>query len=183
MIDDAIGHDAVRYYPLFIGIFLYIFVGNLIGLFPGLISPTSDLNVTVGLSLVVFVYYNFMGFRRQGLGYLKHFFGPPLPWYMFPIRGLMFIIEMIGNFARPFSLALRLFCNIFAKEILLGILAFLMLEFFFGKELIVKGLSLGPLFLRPFILLLGLMVGFIQALIFMVLSVSYVASAVKLEEH
>ncbi len=180
--DESIGEEARHYYPLFIGIFLYIVVGNLIGLIPGLISPTSDFNTTVGLALVVFVYYNLQGFRKHGIGYLKHFMGPELPWFMFPVRILMFIIEIIGNLARPFSLALRLFCNIFSKEMLLGLLALLTAQFFLGATPIEKMLTVAPLLLRPFIILLGLMLGLIQALIFLILSIAYVAGAVQSEE-
>ncbi len=179
--DDAIGPDAARYYPLFTGIFLYIIVSNVIGLIPGFISPTSSLNVTVALALVVFLYINWLGFSKHGLGYFRHFMGPPLPWYMFPVTILMFVIEVIGHFAKPFSLALRLFCNIFAKEMLLGILAFLVIQFMFGQDNMVKIMTFAPLFLRPVILLLGLLVGFIQALIFLVLSISYVAGAIQTE--
>ncbi|OGS27708.1 MAG: ATP synthase F0 subunit A [Elusimicrobia bacterium RIFOXYB2_FULL_48_7] len=181
--DESIGPEAHRYYPLFLGIFFYILVSNLMGLVPGFISPTSDPYVTVMLALVVFIYYNFQGFLVKGWGYLGHFFGPKLPWYLFPINMLMFVIEIISNFARPFSLAMRLFCNIFSKEILLGVLALLVLKFFFGDSIIEKGLTLGPLVLRPLILLLGLMIGLIQALIFLVLSISYVAGAVRSEGH
>jgi F-type H+-transporting ATPase subunit a len=181
--DESIGEDAPRYYPLFIGIFAYILVGNILGLIPGLISPTSDFNTTVALALIVFVYYNFQGFRKHGFGYLKHFLGPEMPWFMFPVRGLMFIIEIIGNFARPFSLALRLFCNIFSKEMLLGLLALIITQFFFGKTPIEKALTIAPLLLRPFIILLGLMLGLIQALIFLILSIAYVAGAVHSESE
>jgi F-type H+-transporting ATPase subunit a len=183
MADESIGPEAPRYYPLFIGLFVFIVVANLIGLVPGFTSPTSDLNITVSLALMVFLYYNGQGFRKHGIGYLKHFLGPKLPWYMFPINILMFIIEMIGNFARPFSLALRLFCNIFSKEILLALLAVILVKFFTSSSPVEKGLTVAPLLLRPFIVLLGLMIGVIQGLIFLVLSVAYVAGAVQSEEH
>lgn len=181
LVDDAIGPDAGRYYPLFIGIFLYILVGNILGLIPGFISPTSSLNVTVALALVVFLYINYVGFSKHGLGYIRNFMGPPMPWYMFPVTILMFLIEVISHFSKPFSLAMRLFCNIFAKEMLLGILAFLVIQFMFGQDIAVKIMTFAPLFLRPVIILLGLLVGFIQALIFLVLSISYVAGAVQTE--
>jgi len=181
--DDFIGPEAPRFYPLFIGLFLFILTGNLLGLVPGLISPTSKLNVTISLSLSVFIYYNFQGFRKYGIKYLAHFFGPALPWYLTPVRGLIFMIEIISHFARPFSLALRLFCNIFSKEILLGLLALLMVKFFMGHDIVEKCLSIAPFLLRPIIIILGLIIGFIQALIFMVLSIAYVAGAVKTEEE
>jgi F-type H+-transporting ATPase subunit a len=146
-------------------------------------SPTSDLNVTTSLAVAIFIYYNVQGLRRHGIKYFAHFFGPPLPWYFFPLRLLLFLIEVISHLARPFSLALRLFCNIFSKEILLGLLALLAVKFFFGQGQIERGLTIVPLLLRPFIILLGLMIGFIQALIFTVLSIAYVAGAVRTEEH
>ncbi|OGS21169.1 MAG: ATP synthase F0 subunit A [Elusimicrobia bacterium RIFOXYA2_FULL_39_19] len=181
--DDAIGPHAYRYYPLFISLFLFILVSNIIGLIPGFVSPTSDLNVTIALALIVFVYYNFQGFRKNGLGYIKHFFGPKLPWYLAPVNVLMFVIEIISSIARPFSLAVRLFCNILSKEILLGVLALLLIKFFFGETLFEKGLTLCPLILRPLIILLGVMIAAVQALIFLVLSIVYVSGAVSSQEH
>ncbi len=181
--DELIGEGASRYYPLFLGVFLFVLTGNILGLVPGLISPTADINVTISLSVAVFLYYNIQGFREHGPKYLLHFFGPALPWYLFPVRLLMFVIEIISHFARPFSMSLRLFCNIFSKEILLGLLAMLLVNFFIGKDIVEKGLSIAPLLLRPCIILLGLLIGFIQALIFLILSITYVAGAVRQEAH
>ena len=180
--DEMIGPAAPHYYPLFLGIFISILVSNLLGLIPGLVSPTSDPNTTFALSILVFVYYNIEGVRRKGAGYFRHFFGPPLPWYLFPVRILLFIIETISSFARPFSLGFRLFCIIFAKEMLLGFLAVLVISFSVSPGLMVKTLTLAPLMLRPAIILLGLFVGMIQALIFLLLSISYVAGAIGTEE-
>jgi F-type H+-transporting ATPase subunit a len=181
--DAVIGPTAYRYYPLFLGLFLFILVSNLLGLIPGLVSPASDLTLTAALAFVVFVYYNFQGFRVHGIGYLRHFTGPDLPLYLLPVRILIAVIELIGTFARPFSMALRLFCNIFSKEMLLGLLAFLLLNFLLGEGALSKGLAVAPLVLRPLILLLGLLVGFIQALVFLILAISYVGGAVVSEEE
>ena len=183
MADEFMGEEAPRYYLLFCGLFIYVLVANLVGLVPGLVSPTADLSVTVSLAVLVFVYYNFLGFQRHGLKYIAHFFGPPMPWYFFPLRGLFFVIEIIGNFAKPFSLAMRLFCNILSKEILLAILAFLIVYFISGSDITQKTLLIAPLILRPFILILGFMLSFVQALIFMVLSMTYIAGAVGQEAH
>jgi F-type H+-transporting ATPase subunit a len=180
--DDVIGPQAPRYYPLLLGVFFFIVISNLIGLIPGLASPTSDPTTTFSLSLIIFVYYTFEGFRFHGLKYFKSFAGPPMPAYLFPIKMLMIIIEVINNFVRPLSMGLRLFINIFSKELLLGILATLIITFFVnhGME---KSLFLMPLALRPIIIILGILVGIIQAIIFLVLSVSYIAGAVNLEEE
>jgi F-type H+-transporting ATPase subunit a len=183
MADEIIGPEAKKFYPLFIGLFIFILVGNLIGFIPGLVSPTSDPNLTFGLAVMVFLYFVFLGFKYNGIGYLKQFAGPKLEWYMFPVSVLLTITEVISFFTRPLSLGLRLFCNIFSKELFLSILALLMLNFFKSSLPLDKFLTLMPLVLRPFIMMLGLIIAFIQALVFMVLSMSYIAGAVHMEEH
>jgi F-type H+-transporting ATPase subunit a len=181
--DDMIGPKACRYYPLFIGLFFYILLGNLIGFIPGFQSPTADPNLTFGLALMVFVYFIFLGFKYNGLGYLKQFKPPKMPWYMLPIGLLLSITEVISFFTRPLSLGLRLFCNIFSKELFLGILAWLMIKFLLSPVPFDKVISMGMLAMRPAIILLGLLIAFIQALVFVVLTMSYVAGAVHMEEH
>ncbi len=181
--DELIGPEAKKYYPLFIGLFIFILVGNLIGFIPGLVSPTSDPNLTFGLAAMVFLYFVFLGFKYNGIGYLRQFKGPALAWFMFPVSVLLSITEVISFFTRPLSLGLRLFCNIFSKELFLGILAWLMLHFFMSSLPSDKIFSIMPLVLRPVIMLLGLIIAFIQALVFMVLSMSYIAGAVRMEEH
>lgn len=181
--DELIGPEAHKFYPLFIGLFIFILVSNIVGLIPGLLSPTSDPNLTFGLAIMVFLYFIVLGFKYNGLKYFKQFLGPKLPWYLFPISLLIIFTEIISFFTRPFSLGLRLFCNIFSKELFLEILAILTVQFFFSHVVKENWFTLGPLLLRPFILLLGLIIGFIQALVFMVLSMSYIAGAVRMEEH
>jgi F-type H+-transporting ATPase subunit a len=181
--DELIGPEAPKFYPLFIGLFLFILISNLVGLVPGLKSPTSDLNLTFALAIMVFIYFIALGFKYNGMHYLKQFLGPKLPWYLFPISLLLMLTEVISFFTRPLSLGLRLFCNIFSKELFLTVLASLTLTFFFSHELKDNLFTIMPLLLRPFILILGLIIGFIQALVFMVLSMSYIAGAVRMEEH
>jgi F-type H+-transporting ATPase subunit a len=181
--DDFIGPEACRFYPLFIGLFFFILVGNLIGFIPGLTSPTSDPNLTFGLAIMVFIYFTVIGFRYNGIGYLRQFLGPKLPWYMFPISLLIIITEIVSFFSRPFSLGLRLFANIFSKELFLCILAWLFLHFIMSPVPMDKAFSIMPLVLRPFIMLIGLIVAFIQALVFTALSMSYIAGAVRMQEH
>jgi F-type H+-transporting ATPase subunit a len=181
--DELIGPEAYKFYPLFIGLFIFILISNLIGLVPGLKSPTSDLNLTFGLAGMVFLYFVVLGFRYNGIHYLKQFAGPKLPWFLFPISFLIMITEVISFLTRPLSLGLRLFCNIFSKELFLTILASLTLTFLFSHELKDNIFTIMPLLLRPFILILGLIIGFIQALVFMVLAMSYIAGAVRMEEH
>lgn len=174
--DDIVGPEAQKFYPLFLGLFLFILTGNLLGLVPGFSSPTANLNTTVALALVVFASIHYFGIRRHGLfGYLAKF-SAGVPWWLKP---LMTIIELISELARPLSLSFRLFGNLMAKEILLGILAFLVLTFFRAGGAINLTLTIVPILLRPLIILLGLLVGFLQAYIFTVLAMFYIGGAIK----
>jgi len=158
---DITGPEGRAFFPFIATLFLYILVSNLLGLVPGFFSPTANLNTTLSLALCTFVMTHIIGIKFHGAKYIKHFFGPV--WALAP---LMFVIELIGHFARIMSLSIRLFGNIFGKEKVLGILFAL------------AGFALAPL---P-ILFLGILVSFIQATVFMLLSVVYFAGAME-EAH
>lgn len=158
---EITGPEGRAFFPFIGTIFLYIFIGNLIGLIPGFFSPTANINTTLSLAICTFVLTHIIGVKFHGMKYVKHFMGPV--WALAP---LMFIIEMIGHLARVMSLSVRLFGNIFGKEKILGILFAL------------AGLYLAPL---P-ILFLGILVSFIQAVVFMLLSIVYFAGAME-EAH
>ena len=121
-ITDIIGPHGLRYFPIVITAFSFILVANYLGLIPGFLSPTATINTTVAWAIVVFLFYYYIGIRKKGLKYFKHFLGPV------PVMApFMVIVEIIGEFARPFSLSVRLFANIFCGEkiiaLLFGILA------------------------------------------------------------
>ena len=158
---EITGPEGRFFFPYIATIFLFILVSNLIGLVPGFFSPTANLNTTLALAISTFVLTHVIGIKCHGAKYIKHFLGPV--WWLAP---LMFILEMIGHLARVMSLSIRLFGNIFGKETVLGI--FFMLA----------GLYLAPL---P-ILFLGILVSFIQALVFTLLSIIYFAGAME-EAH
>jgi F-type H+-transporting ATPase subunit a len=177
--DDMVGPTAPRYYPLFAMLFFFILVSNLMGLIPGLFSSTSRLSTTVGLALVVFFSTHFFGIKERGVwGYVKHWFGPVPVW----LKPFMLIIELISEIARPLSLSFRLFGNILAKEILLGVLALLVVIFLPSGNLIQEILALVPIILRPLIILLGILVSIIQAFVFMILAMVYIGGAVQAHE-
>jgi F-type H+-transporting ATPase subunit a len=163
MMEQWIGPKGPRYFPLVGTLFVFILLSNYLGLVPGFMSPTSNLNVTLGCALTIWVYYHFQGFKEQGVvNYLKHFAMPPgSPVWMAP---LMLIIETISHLARVMSLSLRLFGNIFGEELVI-------LIFF----------SLMPFVLPLPMMFLALITGGLQAFIFALLSIIYLQGAVAVE--
>jgi len=161
-LEENVGHDGHKFLPIVGTLGIFILLSNLLGLIPGLGSPTSNPNVPAGCAAVVFLYYNFAGIRKHGLGkYLKHFMGPV--WWMAP---LMIPIELISHLARPLSLTVRLWGNIFAEELLIGI-------FFTIAAFLL------PL---PFVAF-AIFGGFLQAFIFITMSQMYLSMAVATEDH
>ena len=190
MIDDVMGHEGRRYLPLIATLGLFILVGNLMSLVPGLAGPTGNLNTTAACALVVFVAYHWIGIRKQGaLAYLKHFAGPvPLA-----LKPLMFVIEIISHLARPLSLTLRLFGNMTGGHILLAVIFFLMgLDGLIGWALSgsVAGALIGGLggavtlvFTVGFLYPLKILVSLLQAFIFVMLTMLYISGAIEEAEH
>ena len=121
-------------------------------------SPTSNINVTASCAIIVFLYYNFVGFRTHGFRkYMAHFAGPSLI-----IAPLLFVIEVISHFARPFSLSVRLFGNIYAEELIIGTLN-----------------GMFPFLLSLPVMGLALFASTIQAFIFIVLTMVYLGGALE----
>ena len=189
LLDDVIGNGGRRYLPLIGTLGLFILTSNLLGLIPGLMAPTSNLNTTAACALIVFVAYHVIGIRKQGfVNYLKHFCGP-VPW----LAPLMFPIELVSHLARPLSLSLRLFGNMFGGHVLLAIIFLLTgLDGLIGWALtgklgaILLGVPGGVVmvaFTVGFLLPLKILVAFLQAFIFCMLSMLYIAGAVEEAEH
>jgi F-type H+-transporting ATPase subunit a len=159
LMKDVIGQKSLQFLPLIGTLFIYILFGNILGMIPGFISPTSNLNVTASCAICVFVYYNYVGIRKHGvLKYLKHFAGPVwwLAWLLFPV-------EIVSHMARPFSLSMRLFGNIFAEELIISSL----------------NQQLFPFLASIPVMFLGLFAGTIQAFIFILLTLVYLSGAVE----
>ena len=189
MIDDVIGPEGRRFLPLIATLGLFILTGNLLSLVPGMNGPTTNLNTTAACAFAVFFAYHWIGIRTQGgVAYLKHFMGPVwwLAWLMFPI-------EIISHAARPLSLTLRLFGNIFGGHILLAIIFFLMgLDGLIGWALSgsVAGAVVGGVgglitiaFTVGFLYPLKMLVSFLQAFIFVMLTMLYIAGAIEHAEE
>jgi len=167
MLEEWIGPHGRRYLPLVGTIGVFILMSNYMGLVPGLMAPTSSINVTLGCAITVWVYYHIQGVKAQGIGpYLKHFAAPPgAPIFIAPI---MLPIEIISHLSRVMSLSLRLFGNIFGEELVIMIL-----------------FSIIPFLVPLPMMLLGLVTGGLQAFIFVLLTVIYLQGAVahEHEEH
>lgn len=149
-------HGYESHLPFVTTILLFVLLCNVVGLLPGIETPTADPVVPLGIALVTFIYYNWYGVRKQGpIGYVKHFMGPI--WWIAP---LMFPIEIISNLARVMSLTVRLYANMFASDLLT-------LVFF----------SLVPIGIPVIFLGLHFGVALIQAYVFMLLAMIYLAEA------
>ncbi len=155
---DITGEEGRWLFPLVGTVFVYIAIGNLIGLVPGFFPPTASLNTTLSCALVVVIFTHVIGIKYHGAAYIKHFLGPV--WWMVPI---IFPIEIISHLARILSLSFRLFGNMMGHELVLTILFFLAGAFF------------APL---P-IMAMGIFVAVLQAFVFFLLSIMYFAGAME----
>ena len=168
LLDDFVGPAGRRYLPIVGSLFLLILISNLAGMVPGLMAPTSNVNMTLGCALTVWVLYNVEGIRAQGIvSYLKHFvILPGAPGWMVAFAPIILIIEGISHLARALSLTIRLFGNIFGEELVILILA-----------------TLVPFVVPLPMMALGLVTSTLQALIFAILTMVYLGGAVAVEHH
>ncbi|HEX7879005.1 MAG TPA: F0F1 ATP synthase subunit A [Candidatus Eisenbacteria bacterium] len=178
-IQGILGLEGRHFLPFLGTLFLYIWVSNLIGLVPLFKSPTSSFNTTVALAICVFLYVHWTGLRRNGIvGYLYHLAGEPkdpIGWGMVP---LMFPLHVIGELAKPLSLSLRLFGNIFGEETLIAVFIGLGI----GALSFLPMAPVGIPFQVPF-MFLGLLTCTIQALVFTLLSTIYFALMLPHHDH
>lgn len=161
--NDTVGSENVRkYLPLIATIGFYVFVSNMIGIIPGFEAPSSNINMTLSLAIVVFFYYNFEGIRKNGfINYFKHFLGPNI-W----LSPLMFPVELLSHMSRLVSLSFRLFGNIKGDDLFLMVVLFL-------APVLLPVLPFGIL----------LFMGVLQTFIFMILTYVYISGAILIEEH
>ncbi len=158
--EEVIGHHSESFIPFLMVLMFFILISNFLGLIPGFESPTASPVVPLGCALCAFVYYQVQGFRKHGISYLKQFMGPMwwLSWLMIPI-------EIISHLARVMSLTIRLYANMFA-----------------GDMVTLVFLSLVPIGIPVIFLGLHIGVALLQAYIFVLLTMVYLAGAVS-EEH
>jgi F-type H+-transporting ATPase subunit a len=182
-VETILGKNGMPFVPLIISLFLFIFVLNEIGLFPFVgTSPTSDLNTTAALAIFVIVLIQVIGVARKGLGYFKHLVIKPLGLGI-PMLPIMLIDEL----ARPVTLAMRLFGNIFAGEVLLVVVGaiivanvvihghlFIAIDFPVSKVAVVAPIG---------IYIFNMIIGLIQAVVFTLLTTAYLITPLSDEQH
>jgi len=162
LMEGVIGPQARRHLPLVGSIFIFIFVSNLLGLIPGFLPPTTNINTNLAMALCVFLYFNYMGIKEHGVvNYFKHFAGPI--WWLAP---LILAIELFGVVIRPITLSLRLLANINADHLVLGIFS-----------------DLVPIIVPVIFMILGVFIAFVQAFVFTLLTIIYIALATAHEEQ
>lgn len=157
----VIGHDGAKYVPLVAAIFVYVFVNNFIGLIPGMTPATDNFNTSFAIGIFAFVYYNYIGLKEDGFGYLKHFFGPV--WWLAP---LILPIELLSHAFRPLTLGIRLKGNIAADHMVLSVFH-----------------DLVPYIVPVPFYLMGVIVCTIQAFVFALLTMVYIMLAKPHEDH
>ena len=161
MLKEQMGKEGRKFFHLVAAIGLFVFIGNIMGMIPGLESYTANINTTLGLALLVFIIYNWVGIKKHGVKYIKHFMGP-IP----AAAPVFFIIEVLSHLSRPVTLALRLFANMT------------------GGELITIVLILLVPFLVPLpVMVIHLIAVFLQTYVFMILTTVYIAGALVEEAH
>ena len=158
---DVMGEHGRPYFPLIFTLFIYILFMNWMGLVPGMFSPSANINTPLSMALIVFITTHIVGIKEHGFHYVKHFMGP-----VAALAPLMIIIEVISHFARVLSLTFRLFGNILGEDLVVTILVFL------------AGMYLAPLPMMA----LGVFTCFLQAFIFSLLTMLYIAAALE-EAH
>lgn len=178
---DAMGSEGVAYMPFIVTVFFAVLFNNMLGLIPGFKPGTGTLGTTFAWGFMVFVVYNWIGVKRHGLGaYLKSFLPGGTPWWLV---WLIYPLEVISHFLRPFTLGVRLYANMYAGHIVLGI---------FGIFVVMAASALGPvtaivgtlsLAMQIIMYAFEVFVAFLQAYIFAMLTAVYIGGAIHAGEH
>ncbi len=159
--DMVVGEEGRKFVPMFAAVFLFVWVQNLAGLFPGMTPSTDNINTTLALGLFSFAMYNYYGFKEHGFAYLKQFLGPLLI-----LAPLMIAIEIIGHLVRPLTLGLRLYGNIMADHTVISVFVDMFDKLWFIP---VPAIFYG----------MGIFVASMQAFVFTMLTMIYVSMAIS----
>ena len=170
LLKDTVGEQGRKYFPFVFTIFMFVLIGNMVGMLPYSFTFTSHIIVTFALAAVVFVGVTILGFAKHGMHFFSFFVIPGLPWYMLP---LLIPIEVISYLSRPISLSVRLFANMLAGHTLIKVFAMFVITMPFFS---------GVLPLAFIVALTGLeiLIAFLQAYVFAILTCLYINDALHL---
>jgi F-type H+-transporting ATPase subunit a len=177
MIHSSTGEDGLKFFPFVFSLFMFVLLANFFGMVPGSFTVTSQIAVTLALACLVILTVIVVGFARHGIGFLKLF----VPHAPLPLLFLLVPIEVISFLTRPISLSVRLFANMLAGHTMLAV---------FGGFVVALGaaggvlsvLSVAPMLLIVAIMLLELLVAFLQAYVFAILTCIYLNEALHLHD-
>ena len=169
LLKDTVGNEGRQYFPIVFSIFMFVLVGNMVGMIPYSFTFTSHIIVTFALAFVIFIGVTILALIKHGMGFFSFFYIPGLPWFMLPI---LIPIEVISYLSRPISLSVRLFANMLAGHTLLKV---------FAGFVVSLGLA-GFLPLAFIVALTGLeiLIAFLQAYVFAILTCLYINDALHL---
>nr|WP_282571812.1 F0F1 ATP synthase subunit A [Roseomonas acroporae] len=176
MVVSQVGEEGKRYFPFVFTLFMFILFGNLIGLFPFAFTFTSHIAVTFALAAIVFVLITVVALRLHGLKFFGYFFPEGAPLWLAPI---IIPVEIVSYLSRPVSLSIRLFANMVAGHVMLQVFASFIVMLG-GLGLIGKIVAVGPLALNVVLIGFEILVGFLQAYVFAILTSIYLHDAVHL---
>ena len=177
MIHSATGEDGLKYFPFVFTLFIFVLCSNFFGMVPGSFTVTSQIAVTLALACLVVGLVIVVGFMKHGIGFLK-LFVPHAPWYLLI---LLIPIEVISFLTRPISLSVRLFANMLAGHTMLAVFAGFVVSL--GAAGAWAPLAIAPMLLIVAIMLLELLVAFLQAYVFAILTCIYLNEALHLHDH
>jgi len=178
MIQTSTGEDGLKFFPFVFTLFIFVLCSNFFGMIPGSFTVTSQIAVTFALASLVILTVIVTGFAKHGIGFLKLF----VPQAPLPLLFLLVPIEVISFLTRPISLSVRLFANMLAGHTMLAVFAgFVVL--LGGAGGVLSVLSIAPMALIVAIMLLELLVAFLQAYVFAILTCIYLNEALHLHDH
>jgi F-type H+-transporting ATPase subunit a len=178
MCRESMGKEGMKFFPFVFALFIFIFVSNMLGMIPGFFTVTSHIIVTAALAAIVFLTVLVVGFAKNGLHFLKLFVPPGVPIYVLPLVSL---IEVISFLSRPISHSVRLFANMLAGHITLKVFGgFVVMLLGAGSFAVLAPL---PLLMAIAITALEVLVAFLQAYVFTVLTCMYLNDALHPEGH
>jgi F-type H+-transporting ATPase subunit a len=182
MINTAAGEEGLRFFPMIFTIFMFVATANFMGLLPGSFTVTSQICVTLALTMLIILTVIVTGFVTHGIGFLK-LFVPKAPFYMLPV---LVPLEFISFCTRPMSLSVRLFANMLAGHTMLKVMAGFVVAL--GALAVTPKMWMAPLSLAPMALIvavtgLEILVAFLQAYVFAILACIYLGEAIHLHDN